>query len=226
MEVPNCIGFIMDGNRRWAKEKGLPTLVGHKKGLENKFQETLVWIKEAGIKNAIFYAFSTENWNRSSAEIKYLMDLFENTFESMLKLAHKHKTQVRFLGQIERFSKKIQMLIKRAEDETKNYSDGVLCIALSYGGRADIVQATNKLLKRGIKEVTEEEFARELWTNDIPDPDLIVRTGEAMRLSNFLTWQSAYSELYFTATLWPDFDKDEFDYILESYEGRNRRRGK
>ena len=224
MSTINCIGFVMDGNRRWAREQGLPTVEGHKKGFE-KFKEVIEWGKDTGIKNAIFYAFSTENWKRTKEEIDYLMDLFENAFSS-LEVAHENEVRVRFLGQVERLPKKLQDLVAKIEEETKKYTKGTIGIALSYGGRADIVQAVNKLLKKGAKEVTEESFAKELWTHDMPDPDLIVRTGEAMRLSNFLTWQSAYSELHFTATMWPDFDKEEFDYILEAYDAQNRRKGK
>lgn len=224
MQSINCIGFVMDGNRRWAREHELPTLEGHKKGFD-KFNEVIRWIHDAGIKNAIFYAFSTENWNRSEQEVSYLMDLFEQSFQS-IEEAHEKKIKMRFLGQIERLPKTLQKVIAQIELETKEYTNGTVGIAVSYGGRADIVQAANKLLERGTKNITQEEFEKELWTHDMPDPDLIVRTGDAMRLSNFLTWQSAYSELYFTKTSWPDFNKKEFDAILEEYEKRERRLGK
>lgn len=224
MSEINCIGFVMDGNRRWARSKGLPTLEGHRKGFD-KFNEVIRWIDKAGIKNAIFYAFSTENWNRSKEEISYLMELFESAFRS-IEEAHKKEMRIRFLGQIERLPKMLQKIMKQVESETETYTKGCVGIAVSYGGRADIVQATNKLVKLGKTDISEEDFAKQLWTNDMPDPDIIVRTGDAMRLSNFLTWQSAYSELYFTKTTWPDFDKKEFDAILEEFENRERRMGK
>jgi undecaprenyl diphosphate synthase len=223
MSTIECIAFIMDGNRRWAKEQNLSTMEGHQKGFK-KFKEVLKWLKESQIKNAIFYAFSTENWKRPENEISYLLKLFEEAFSSMEEV-HKEKIRIRFLGQVERFPKKLQNLIEKMEADTIDYTEGQVGIALSYGGRADIVHAAEKLAAEGEK-ITEESLSKELWTANFPDPDIVVRTGEVMRLSNFLTWQSAYSELYFSATLWPDFDREEFDYILESYDADNRRRGK
>ncbi len=224
MSTINCIGFIMDGNRRWAREQGLPSMKGHQKGFET-FKRVVEWGAEAKIPNMIFYAFSTENWKRSKDEVSYLFTILEQSFGSMLELAHKHKVRVLFLGQIERLPKPIQERIHNAEKETHQYSERTVGLALSYGGRADIVQAANTLIKEGVKEITEEALASKLWTADMPDPDLLVRTGEVMRLSNFLTWQSVYSELYFSGTLWPDFDKEEFTYILESFDEENRRKG-
>lgn len=224
MERPNCIGFIMDGNRRWAKEKGLSTLKGHQKGFEN-FKDVVNWSIESGVKNLIFYAFSTENWKRNKVEVSDLMDLIGIAFTD-IDLVHKHKLRVRFIGQKGKFSGKIQKLLEKLEEDTKDYIEGALVIALSYGGRTEIVNAVNEIIKEGKDtEITEEEFESHLWTAGIPDPDIIIRTGEEMRLSNFLTWQSVYSELYFSATLWPDFDREEFNYILEEYSNRERRKG-
>lgn len=215
----------MDGNRRWAREKNLSTLEGHKEGLK-VLKETIRNAKEFGIKNLVFYAFSTENWNRTEKEVSYLLNLLEEAFEN-LKEVHENKFKVRFIGNRTRFSKKLLSLMEKLEESTKEYKEGLLAVALSYGGRAEIVNAVNSILEKGEQgPITEEIFKNYLWTKDIPDPDLIVRTGEVMRLSNFLPWQSVYSELYFTSTLWPDFDKEEFEYILEEYGKRERRMGK
>lgn len=214
----------MDGNRRWAKEHGVSSLEGHKRGYE-VFKQTIQDAKDLGVQNMIFYAFSTENWGRTEKEVSYLLDLMQKGFED-LDVVHKNELQIRFVGERERFSKKLQDSMADLEEKTKGYTNGLVAIALSYGGRAEILHAVNELIKEGKKEpVTEEEFSDRLWTAGIPDPDLVIRTGEAMRLSNFLPWQSVYSELYFTATYWPDFDKEEFAYILEEFSNRERRMG-
>jgi len=225
MEVPNCIGFIMDGNRRWAKEQNLLAFKGHEQGYE-KFKNAIKDATDFGVKNLIFYGFSTENWKRTEKEVKYMLNLMEKGF-SDLKEIHENKLQIRFIGEREKFSTKLKTLMEDLEEKTKKYKNGLVVIALSYGGRAEIVHAANKILESDEKApITEENFAKYLWTKDIPDPDLIIRTGEAMRLSNFLPWQSVYSELYFTSTYWPDFNKEEFEYILEDYRNRERRMGK
>lgn len=225
MDIPNCIGFVMDGNRRWAKDRSLPAVDGHKEG-SKIFEKTIRNAAELGVKNLIFYAFSTENWKRSPKEISYLFDLMEKGFRDM-KEVHKNKLRVRFIGNRDKLSSKLTSLMDGIEKDTADYKGGLVAVALSYGGRAEIVNATNEIIASGVKgPVTEKEFASHLWTKDIPDPDLIIRTGEAMRLSNFLPWQSVYSELYFTSTLWPDFDREEFEYILDEYKDRERRMGK
>lgn len=225
-KIPLCIGVLMDGNRRWAKEKGLLALEGHKAGYE-PFKQFIGWAKDVGIKHLIFYAFSTENWKRSEEEVGYILKLFRNVFKQDLEELKEKKMRMSFIGQISRFPKDIQNIIRELEEETKDNTAGTVTLALSYGGRAEILNAVNTLIKEGRKgSVTEEEFASYLWTKDVPDPDLIIRTGGAMRLSNFLPWQSVYSELYFTETYWPDFDQEEFKYILEEYVSRERRMGK
>jgi undecaprenyl diphosphate synthase len=225
MKVPNCIGFIMDGNRRWAKDQNLPTLFGHKEGAKT-FRKTITDAKSFGVKNLIFYAFSTENWKRAKKEVTYLLDLLLEEFGD-LKEVHKNKLRVKFIGNRSAFSKRVQALMVDLEEKTKGYTEGLVAIALSYGGRAEIVNATNKIIEEGrTKPITEKDFENYLWTNGIPDPDLIIRTGDTMRLSNFLPWQSVYSELSFTNTYWPDFDKEELEYILQEYMDRERRMGK
>lgn len=224
MKVPKTIGIIMDGNRRWAKENGLKTFKGHQEGFK-KFKEVIEWSKDLGVENLIFYAFSTENWKRTEEEVSHLMDLFVESF-TRFDVVHENKVRVRFIGQKERFSDKLQNLMNKIENDTKDYKHGTVTIAISYGGRVEILNAVNELLKEGKTGVTEEEFEKKLWTSGIPDPDIVIRTGEEMRLSNFLPWQSVYSELYFTATMWPAFGKEEFEYIIDEYTNRERRLGK
>lgn len=222
---PRSIGVIMDGNRRWAKEQGLETLFGHQKGAE-KIHELLEWAQEAQIEHVILYAFSTENWNRTQAEVSYLMVLFEEYFKKWMEHAREKSIRIRFIGDHTLASEKIQQIIQTVEETTKEGRNGTLTVAFSYGGRAEILAAVNKLLNDGKTEVSEEEFSSALWTSEIPDPDLILRTGGEQRLSNFLPWQSVYSELFFTNTKWPALTKEEFFSILEEYRGRERRRGK
>ncbi len=227
--TPQCIGVIIDGNRRWAKARGLPSLRGHEVGYK-KLKEFLGWAREAGVRHVIAYVFSTENWKRSPQEVAYLMRLISSMFARDFKNFKKEKTRICVAGVRSMLSKKIQTLVERAEQETALFKNFTVVLALSYGGREEIVMAANRLLadreKFNGKEITKEDFARYVWTADIPDPDLIIRTSGEMRLSNFLTWQSVYSELFFPATLWPDFTKEEFLQILQDYAKRQRRFGK
>jgi len=221
----NCIGIVMDGNRRWAKGKGLPQYEGHSKGYD-KLKAVLRWSKEFGIENVMVYAFSTENWGRKETEIKYLFKLFRRVINEGIEELHKEGARVKFVGQIERFPKDIQEGIKEAEAKTKNNKELGLYIALSYGGRAEILNATNKLLELKKQKVTEKEFEKYLWTAGMPDPEIIIRTGGDTRLSNFLPWQGVYSELYFIKTLWPAFSKNDFKKVLDDFYGVERRLGK
>lgn len=223
--LPHCVGIIMDGNRRWAKARGLPTLEGHRQGYE-KLKETVRWVKDAGIGCLVVYAFSTENWNRTAEEVSYLMDLIRLVFTQELKQLKKDGIRIRCVGDRSRFSKDIQELMENAERQTAAGDGPTLALALSYGGRPDILNAVNKLLASGAKNVTERDFSDALWTKDIPDPDLIIRTGGEKRLSGFLTWQSVYSELFFVDTYLPDFSKEEFQGILAEFNKRERRMGK
>jgi undecaprenyl diphosphate synthase len=224
-KIPNCVGIIMDGNRRWAKEKGLPTLEGHRCGYQ-KLKHLLVWAKEAGVGHVIVYAFSTENWNRTKAEVNYLMNLCRVMVSDILRSAKKNKIRVRFLGQRERLPADIQKGINKVEQETERYDGFQFGVALSYGGRAEIVSAIKSLKPRDIQNLTEESFSRILWTRDFPDPDMVIRTSGEKRLSGFLPWQSVYSELFFTETYWPAFTRQEFYKILCEFSLRERRRGK
>jgi len=222
---PASIGVIMDGNRRYAKELGLPTLEGHRRGL-SKISELLEWTQEAGIKEVVLYAFSTENWNRAEEEVGYLMDLFEYAFTTQFNSFIDKGGRIRFIGQRDRFPEKLQARMKEAEAKSSEGTAGTLIVALSYGGRAEILSAVNKLLLEGREQVTEAELRGAMWSANLLDPDLIIRTGGDKRLSNFLTWQSVYSELFFTETKWPAFGKEEFDAILSDYASRERRLGK
>lgn len=223
----NSIGFIMDGNRRWAKGQNVPTLEGHRQGAV-VFSDTVRWAKEKGIPHVAFYAFSTENWNRQSEEVSYLLDLFREWFK---KLQQDHKDRainIRFVGQREDFPEDIQRDIAEIEIESQVESPvTTVWIALSYGGRAEIMAAVNQMMMVADKKtVTEREFGECLWTHDMPDLDLIVRTGGEYRLSNFMTWKSVYSELIFIKKMWPELTDTDRDALLEKYCARQRRFGK
>jgi undecaprenyl diphosphate synthase len=222
--VLDCVGFIMDGNRRWAKERGLPTMEGHKQG-EDTFYNCARWIKEMGIPHGVFYAFSTENWLRDKAEVDYLMELFVSFIKKMKAEIHTDKVRIKVIGERTKFSQELQDLIKEAEEMSAEYTDTTIWVALSYGGRAEILRACNQAITAGVP-VDEATFAALLYTAGMPDPDLIIRTGGDLRTSNFLPWQAVYSELFFTDTYWPAFTKDEFTRIVAQYGERQRRRGK
>ncbi len=222
--VPACVGIIMDGNRRWARARGLPTVEGHRAGYE-KLKEVVRWAKARGIGTVVIYAFSTENWNRSAEEVGYLMDLFRTVLSRELGEIEKEDLRITFIGERERFADDLRTLMENVEAKTAGARSGRLVVALSYGGRAEILAAAAKLAAAGVANPSEEEFAGALWTAGIPDPDLVIRTGGERRLSNFLPWQSVYSELFFSATHWPDFSEREFDEALADFASRTRRRG-
>ncbi len=223
MSTPKTIGLIMDGNRRFAVKNKLNTFSGHQAGYK-KLEEVIEWAVESKIKNVIVYAFSTENWNRKKDEVGGLMKLLEFVLTKRISEWKKKGVDIGFIGDRSQFSPKIQKLMLNAESAPPKKILIKVISAQSYGGRNEIIRAINNLPNK--KDVTEETFSKILDTKDIPDPDLIIRTGGEMRLSNFLLWQSAYSELFFTKTLWPDFSKSEFLNILKEYAGRERRNGK
>ncbi len=222
-KVPTCIGIILDGNRRWARAKGLPTLAGHSEGLDN-LERIMSHVTSVGIKHLVVYAFSTENWNRAPEEVSYLMSLVIKAAREQLKKLIEEKVRVRFIGQREHLSTEVKAAIGELEEESKG-GEYTLWVCLSYGGRAEIVEAARAMQKSG-EEITEESFNNHLWTAGMPEPDLIIRTGGAQRLSNFLTWQSTYSELFFIDTYWPDFSEADLDRILQEYGERERRMGR
>lgn len=223
--APETIGIIMDGNRRWAKQRGLPTLEGHRVGLA-KLKEATKWAQEAGVKTVYFYAFSTENWNRAPEEVSYLMDLFAKSIKNELNDLKKDGVRLKFIGDLSRLAEPLRKAALALEEETKDNTNGTLVLCLSYGGRLEIVSAANKLLKDGATSITEENLRTAMWSGDLPDPDLIIRTSGEQRLSNFLMYQAAYSELFFTETKWPDFSKEELLKIFDDYASRERRHGK
>ena len=227
-QQPKCVGFIMDGNRRFAIKNGKRSIEGHKEGY-NKLKEILKWVKEANIAHAIVYAFSTENWNRGKEEVDTLISLLRFTLSKRIDELVNKGIKLRFVGDLSKFGKSLQRLIEKAEKQTEGNSALTLYIALSYGGRAEILNAIkqiSKISKDNVEELDEESIKNYLWTKDMPDPDLVIRTGGEMRLSNFLPYQTAYSELFFTETLWPDFSRDEFDKILKEFGNRKRNHGK
>ncbi len=224
MELPH-IAIIPDGNRRWAHREGLPAIAGHKAGAE-KLQEVCSWARERGIRYLTFYGLSTENWNRSQEEIGYLTRLIEEKLLEWSKTAKKEPVRIKFIGERGRFSENIQKQLAAIERETEAHDSFTLVLALSYGGRAEIISAIKSLAAEELKQLTEETFGNYLWTAGIPDPDLVLRTGGFTRLSNFLLWQSAYSELYFTPTLWPDLTREEFDKAVNFFLETKRKFGR
>lgn len=224
-EVPAHIGIIMDGNRRWAKAQGVPQLEGHRAGYE-KLKEVLLWCKEYGISHLTVYAFSTENWNRAKEEVRYLMELFRMVMRDQIARAMKEGIRLRFPGDRSRFPDDIQRAIADAEKKTAGFAERTFSVALSYGGRAEILDAIRRIPPERIDSITEEEFGSMLWSGGVPDPDMIIRTSGERRLSGFLTWGSVYSELFFTDTYWPAFTKEEFARMLGQYAERERRFGK
>lgn len=222
---PHSIGLILDGNRRWAKERGLASLAGHRVGLE-KIKEVVEWAEDAGIQEIIVYAFSSENWEREKTEVEYLMELAVHAFGAWANDIVERGIQVRFIGERNRLPLSVLQTMESLEERTKDATGTTLIFAMSYGGRSEILSAINTLLCEGKRSATEEDVSRALWTAGLSDPELIIRTGGEKRLSNFLPWQSVYSELFFTDTKWPDFSKEEFKNILAEFSTRERRHGR
>jgi undecaprenyl diphosphate synthase len=223
-KTPTCIGIILDGNRRWAKEKNLPTLEGHRKGMD-KLVDTVRWVRDRGTKHLVVYAFSTENWNRSEEEVSYLMNMVKEAAEKELSKLSEENVRVRFVGQRDRLDLTVRKAVEKTEEESKNNTALTLWVCLSYGGRPEIVNAAKSISESG-EEITEESFKKHLWTAGMPDPDIIVRTGGEKRLSNFLLWQGAYAEIFFVDPYWPDFSEKILEAILIEFGARERRHGK
>jgi len=228
IKTPFHLGIIVDGNRRWAKKKGLLSLEGHRKGLNN-VQKIGDYCTKRGIKILTLYTFSTENWKRSKKEVSYLMKLLKESLNKKnIQKLHKKKIKLQIIGQKERLPQALQKRIKEAEKLTKNNKERILNLAVSYGGRPEIIQAVKNIIKKKIpaNKITEELINKNLWTAGLPYPDLIIRTGGAQRLSNFLTWQTAYSEFYFTKKYWPEFTEKDLNKALLDFSHRERRFGK
>jgi len=224
--IPKHVGIIMDGNGRWAELRGLPRIEGHRRGVERS-KEIIEVATELGLRALTIYAFSTENWRRPSTEVTTLMKLLELYLKKELEKLMKNGVVFKSIGDIPRLPEHIQSILKDAEEKTSSNKGMVLTTALSYSGRNEIMRAIRKVMVSGIKpaDLTEEVFESYLDTAGNPPPDLIIRTSGEMRISNFLLWQAAYSEFYFTDTLWPDFNKDEFLLSIQDYQRRDRRFG-
>jgi len=226
-EKPNHIAIIPDGNRRWAKKKGITTKEGYAIGIQ-KFGDVLKWCKEENVRMLSMWAFSTNNFKRDSSEIKTLFGLFKENLKKALDSdeRNKHDLRIRFLGRIHLFPKEIQKMIQKAEEMTSKNKQYQLNLLLGYGGREEIVDAVNDIIKEGIKKVDENTISSHLYSNDLSDPDLIIRTSGEQRLSGLMPWQSSYAEFYFCKKLWPDFSKKDFKNALKEYARRKRRFGK
>lgn len=220
------IGIIMDGNRRWAKDNNLPPFEGHRRGYD-KMKEAGQWCIDRGIDILTVYAFSTENWNRAEDEIAYLMDLLHFGLTKEVPEFMKRGIRLRVIGLRDKLSDKLKDAIDSAEEATKDNTKGTLNIALNYGGRPEIVESVKKALANGVdpKDLTEKMISDNIWTAGQPDPDLIIRTSGEQRLSNFLTWQSVYSELLFVKCHWPAFSEKDLDEAIEEFNRRTRRFG-
>ncbi len=220
--IPIHVGIIMDGNRRWAKEKGKKTLEGHLAGA-NRIIDLSSYIFSKGVKYLSIYAFSTENFNRSKEEVSYLMGLIVKFFTERVKELDEKNIKIIFSGRKEPLSNRIYKIITEVQEMTKNNTAGTLNICLNYGSRAEIVDTVNKLIRDG-KEITEESISHNLY-QDLPDLDFVIRTSGEERLSNFMLWQASYAEFYFPKVYFPDFDEKEFDKAIDEYIHRNRRFG-
>lgn len=225
--IPTCVGIIMDGNRRWAKARGLPPFEGHRAGGET-LKKVTAWAKEAGIRHLIFYTFSTENWNRSEEEVTCLLSLIGEYIEKELEHFKSEGGVLHYVGDLTRFSPELQAVLKHSAEQTAGNPGPHVYFALNYGGRQELLSAVRSIVAEHpkIEEITDDYLAEHLQTGDMPDPDVVIRTSGEMRLSGFLPWQSVYSELFFTKTLWPDFTKEEFNSIIAEFAARERRHGK
>lgn len=221
------IAFIMDGNGRWAEKRGLQRIDGHRKGAETA-GNIIDYLIKYGIPYVTLYVFSTENWERPQSEVEALFSLLLQNLNRGLEVANEKNARIIHLGSIERLPKDIWAKIQEAVEKTRMNHGITVCLAFNYGGRTEIVEAVRKIVKERVNPeiIDEKVFASYLYTANIPDPDLIIRTGGEMRLSNFLLWQSAYSEIYFTPVLWPDFDQKELDRAIDFYQQRQRRFGR
>lgn len=222
--IPRHIGIVMDGNGRWAKTRGLPRLMGHRAGTENT-RRVLKACGEFGIKIVTLYGFSTENWRRPKEEVEGLFSIFEEAIDREVPELHRRGVRLRHLGRTDRLPERLVRKIKEAMELTKNNDRLILNLAFNYGGRAEIIDATRRIIADGIDPaaIDEDLFSSYLYTAGLPDLDLFIRTGGEMRLSNFLLWQTAYAEYYTTPIYWPDFDETELEKALVAYNQRRRK---
>lgn len=231
MKTPEHIGIIMDGNGRWAKKRGLPRAMGHRAGTKAT-HNVVEACGELGIKYLTIYVFSAENWGRPKKEVTLLMELLVEMINKEIKALNKNNVKLKTIGDLSRLPEKTYNELQKGIESTSKNTGLTLILALSYGGRNEIVNAAKIMAEKSIQDpsylesYTEEEFAKHLYTSDFPDPELIIRTGGDIRISNFLIWQAAYSELHVTETLWPDFSKDDLNEAIDDFNKRDRRFGK
>lgn len=225
--IPQHIAIIMDGNGRWAQAKGLSRIAGHKEGAES-VRVILKACAEFGVKHLTVYAFSTENWRRPKEEVDFLMGLFLQTIEDEIDELMKNSVKLNFLGRLEQFSLELQKSMQVSMQKTQNNQRITLNVMVNYGGRAEIVDACKQIIKDQLSngEISEETISNYLYTKGIPDPDLLIRTANEMRVSNFLLWQIAYAEIYVTPTYWPEFRREQLMAAIEDYQKRTRKFGK
>jgi len=225
--IPRHIAIIMDGNRRWAKNKGLPPMEGHRQGYE-QFKKISEYCNKIGVKILTVYAFSLENWKRSKTEVFYLMNLLKRGLQEQRDFFIKNKVRLNVIGQIEKLPFDLKKLVLKIMEETKDNKERILNLAISYGGREEIIEAVKKIIKEKItpQKINEKIFSQYLYTAGQPDPDIIIRTSGEQRLSGFLPWQSVYAELYFSPKLWPDFTGEDLEEAIKEFQNRQRRFGK
>lgn len=221
------IAIIMDGNRRWAKLHHLPTMMGHKKGVD-ALKKTTRACDDLGIKYLTLYAFSTENWNRKKEEVDFLMNLLATTLKNELKELNENNVKMNFIGDLEGLNKNLQEILAQSKETTKNNTGVVLTVAINYGARDEIEHAIKNIVKNNVKveDINQELISKYLYTSNLPDPDLLIRTSGEKRISNYLLWQIAYSEIFVTDIFWPEFDKNALILAIEEFNKRQRRWGK
>lgn len=230
-KLPQHIAVIMDGNGRWAKQRGLPRIEGHRRGA-NVLKEMLRYCKSLGIKTLTAYAFSTENWGRPTVEVNFLMSLFERLLQKELKEMEQEEVCINFIGDLSPLPPSLQQEINHSMERTKNNQGVFFNVAINYGSRHEMINACKAIAQKvqqeelSIDSIDDDTISQHLYTSASPDPDLLIRTSGEMRLSNFLLWQLAYTEIYVTDTLWPDFDNGQFDRAILSFQQRDRRFGK
>ena len=226
-KVPIHVAIIMDGNGRWAKKRGLPRLAGHRVGVDC-IQGVLNTLGSKGVKYVTLYAFSTENWNRPTEEVEGILELMYDALREQTQALHENNVHIVHIGKADKLNSALREAVADAQHLTRNNTGVTLNVAFDYGGRDEILEAVKQLIRDQVpaEEVDEELFSKYLFTSHSPDPDLIIRTGGELRISNFLLWQSAYSEYYHTSTLWPDLDSTELERVLEAFSNRERRFGR
>ncbi|RLG19824.1 di-trans,poly-cis-decaprenylcistransferase [Candidatus Micrarchaeota archaeon] len=226
--APKHVALIPDGNRRWARKYRKPLIEGHAKGIDNLWK-LMEWCREANVRTLTGWGFSSDNFKRSASEVRALMELFERKLKEYedREEVHKHKIRVQVRGNLDEFPRKLIKKIKELEERTEEYREYELNLLIGYGGRQELVNAVNEILRSGVKHVDEKSFRKYLWSGALSsDPDLVIRTSGEIRTSGFLPWQSAYSEYYFSKKLWPEFKKADFKRALREYASRKRRFGK